>query len=62
MIDGGESRGKIEKCAKRCFTRIKCEKIVYDAYENCFSAVVGAIGRLQRVEEVIEYEMIIELT
>ena len=45
VVDGVEGSGKIEKCEKRCFTRIRCEK-----------------ERLQRVEEVVAYEMIIELT
>ena len=63
VVDGVEGSGKIEKYEKRCFTRIRCEKvIVCDADKSCFSAVVGAIGRLQRVEEVVAYEMIIGLT
>ena len=63
VVDGVEGSGKIESVRSDAFPDSDARsEIVCDAAESCLSAAVGAIGRLQRMEEVVAYEIFVELT
>ena len=62
MVDSVESCRKVEKSEKRDFVRVGCQKELIDYVEkSSFCAMVGTVGRLERVEEVVGRQVVVQL-
>ena len=62
MVDSVKGSRKVQKCEKRNFSGVRGKKqVIYNVKADGLGAMAAAIGRLERMKEVVIWQVVVEL-